>query len=69
MVEEGVRVLPVILIYGGGGALLLILAVVFYLRSVSSRKFYVCPHCGERQRVELMDAQHCSSCGSDLQRE
>ena len=58
-----------IVVYGGGGTLLLGLAVLLYLRSVASRKRYVCPHCGDRSTVELMEAGHCSSCGSALERE
>lgn len=58
-----------IVIYGGGGLILLVLAILFYLRSVASRKHYVCPHCGDRSTVELMEAGHCSSCGTQLERE
>ena len=42
-----------ILIYGGIGTLLVVLGVVFYLRSVSSRKSYTCSQCGEADRPLL----------------
>ncbi len=57
-----------LLIYGGIGTVLVVLGVVFYMRAVSSRKFYVCPECGERVRVELMEAARCNTCGAPLAR-
>lgn len=51
------------------GGLILGFGIVFFLRAVDSRKWYVCPSCGERIRVELMDAGHCNTCGADLQQE
>ncbi len=44
------------------------LVLFFYARSVSSRKTYVCPRCGEELRVELMEASRCNVCGSVLER-
>lgn len=57
------------IIYAGIGLVLLVLGILFYLRSVSSRKSYRCPHCGEIVQVELMDAIHCNVCGALLHTE
>jgi ribosomal protein S27AE len=46
-----------------------ILAVVFYYFSVQSRKFYRCPQCGEKVRVEHMKASRCGMCGAPLKQE
>ena len=46
-----------------------ILAVVFYYFSVQSRKFYRCPQCGEKVRVEYMKASRCGMCGAPLKQE
>jgi rRNA maturation endonuclease Nob1 len=51
------------------GGLVLGFGIVFFLRAIDSRKWYVCPQCGERIRVELMEAGHCNTCGAELQRE
>ena len=41
------------------------LGIVFYLFSVSSRKSYRCPQCGERiTNVEHMEAKRCGMCGA-----
>jgi len=58
--------LAVLLIYGSIAALIVVLGLVFYLRSVGSRKRYDCPQCGEQVSVELMRASHCSMCGAPL---
>jgi rRNA maturation endonuclease Nob1 len=56
----------VFIVYGGVFLLIVALAVLFYLRSVASRRRYRCPNCGEEFRVELMEASHCSFCGAPL---
>ena len=61
--------LIVLAFYALIGLLLIILAVVFYTRSVASRKRYCCPQCGEQISVELMDAGHCNFCGAPLRNE
>ncbi len=45
------------------------LCIFFYLMSVSSRKHYRCPSCGEAITTEYLDAGYCSKCGTPLQRE
>ncbi len=46
-----------------------VLAVVFFLFSVSSRKTYRCPQCGETVRnVEHLNAKRCGMCGARLDR-
>lgn len=44
-----------------------VIAVLLYMRSVSSRKSYTCPQCGECMTVELMEASRCNTCGAPLQ--
>ncbi len=61
--------LIVLLVYGVGGVLVVALGLLFYLRSVSSRKRYCCPQCGEQISVELMQAGHCSTCGAPFKGE
>ena len=61
--------LIVLLIYGGGALVVVVLGVLFYLRSVSTRKRYCCPQCGEQMSVELMKAEHCNMCGAPLRGE
>ena len=56
----------IVLIYGVGGAIIFGLGIVFTIRAVLSRKTYRCPSCGERVRVELMNATHCNTCGAPL---
>jgi rRNA maturation endonuclease Nob1 len=51
------------------GGLVLGFGIVFFLRSMDSRRWYVCTKCGERVKVELMDASHCNTCGAELQPE
>ncbi len=51
------------------GGLVLGFGIVFFLRAMESRKTYACPQCGERVRVELMEAAHCNSCGATLQQQ
>ena len=49
--------------------ILLILALLFYILSVQSRKTYNCPQCGERFRVEHMNASRCGMCGAPIKQE
>jgi hypothetical protein len=58
-----------LLIYFFGFVLLAMLALLLFIRAVSSRKQYVCPHCGERLTVELMSASRCNMCGAPLRTE
>ncbi len=58
----------VILFYGLVFGGLAVLALLFYLRAANSRRTYTCPQCGERVRVELMDASSCNMCGAPLNR-
>jgi uncharacterized protein (DUF983 family) len=51
------------------GGLALGLGIVFFLRSMDSRKWFACPKCGERLRAELMEARHCNTCGAELKQE
>jgi len=39
---------------------------ICYYFAVRSRKTYVCPECGEKQRVEHMKTSRCGMCGSQL---
>jgi len=51
-------------------AALPILCIVFYFFSVSSRKSYRCPQCGETvKNVEYMQAKRCGMCGAPLTEE
>jgi hypothetical protein len=59
----------VFMAYAGIGAVVLLVGIIFYLRSVASRKRYCCPQCGEQLQVELMKAEHCNMCGAPLRRE
>jgi hypothetical protein len=61
--------LLVILIYAVVGAMVVALGALLYARSVSSRKTYCCPQCGERVSVELMKAGRCNVCGAPLRDE
>ena len=61
--------LVVLLLYTGIGVIVIVLGVLFYLRSVASRKRYCCPQCGEQVSVELMKAGHCNVCGAPLRNE
>ena len=47
-------------------ATVIALPVLFWLRSVASRKTQVCGQCGEQVTVELMRGTHCQSCGAPL---
>lgn len=49
--------------------IILVLAVLFYFLSVQSRKVYHCPQCGEKVRVEHMNASRCGMCGAPLEQE
>lgn len=46
--------------------ILVIVGVLTYMYSTSTRKFYVCPECGERMRTEHGSASHCNTCGASL---
>jgi len=61
--------LIVLLIYAGIGVIVVVLGILLYLRSVSNRKRYCCPQCGEQVSVELMKARHCNICGAPLRNE
>ena len=50
-------------------SIIIILAVLFYILSVRSRKFYRCPQCDEKVRVEHMNASRCGMCGAPLKQE
>lgn len=49
--------------------IIILLAILFYILAVQSRKSYQCPQCGEKVRVEYMDASRCGMCGAPLKRE
>lgn len=38
-----------------------------YNKSVKSRKYYICPKCGESFRTEHMKSKCCKVCGTELQ--
>ncbi len=42
------------------------LCIWAYNKSVKSRKYYVCPNCGESFRSEHMDSKCCKVCGTEL---
>lgn len=54
--------LLVFLVFIIGGAIL-------FFRSLKSRKYYICPSCGERIYTEHMIAQRCNVCGAFLKEE
>ena len=56
----------IFLFYGTGAIIMITLCVLFYLRSVSTRKAYHCGQCGESFKTELMEASHCNHCGAPL---
>ena len=60
------EVLIPIAIYGTLGAVALLIAFAVWSRSVAHRRWYECPQCGERVRVELMRASNCNTCGAPL---
>ena len=51
--------------------LLLILIIWFcvaaYRNSLKSRKYYICPNCGESFRSEHMKSKCCKVCGTELE--
>jgi rRNA maturation endonuclease Nob1 len=51
--------------------LLLILLIWFcisaYRNSLKSRKYYICPNCGESFRSEHMKSKCCKVCGTKLE--
>ncbi len=49
--------------------IIIVLGILFYCRSVNSRKYYRCPDCGERVRAELGRTSHCPMCGTQLERD
>lgn len=42
---------------------------LFYLRTLGTRKSWVCPKCGESITTDHMEASFCSSCGTELTQE
>jgi hypothetical protein len=60
------EVFVVFAFYGLLGVIGLAIAFAVYTRSVSHRRWYECPQCGERARVELMRAGNCNTCGAPL---
>lgn len=52
--------------------ILIVIAIVTaciaaYKNSVKSRKYYVCPSCGESFRSEYMESKCCKVCGAQLE--
>ncbi len=51
--------------------LLLVLLIWFcvsaYRNSLKSRKYYICPNCGESFRSEHMKSKCCKVCGTELE--
>ena len=41
--------------------------VTVYRNSIKSRKYYICPHCGESFRTEYMNSKCCKVCGASLE--
>ena len=64
---DAMEILIPIAIYAALGVTGLGLAILLYMRSVSHRRWYECPSCGEKLRVELMRAGNCNTCGAPLQ--
>ena len=58
----------VMLVYAAGLIGICMLGLLLYVVAVASRKSYTCPQCGERVRVEHMEASHCTMCGAPLER-
>ncbi len=56
----------ILLIYGGALLAIVAIAALFYGLAVQSRRNYTCPNCGERYRMEHLEASHCNSCGTPL---
>lgn len=46
--------------------LLILFCVLAYKNSVKSRKYYICPNCGESFRSEYMNSKCCKVCGAEL---
>jgi len=46
--------------------LFVVAACICWYFAVKSRKTYTCPECGERIKVEYMEASRCNICGSQL---
>lgn len=47
---------------------LILLAALFFGYSLSTRKTYKCPECGETTKVEHMLTARCGMCGAELKR-
>jgi predicted RNA-binding Zn-ribbon protein involved in translation (DUF1610 family) len=58
--------LILVAIFSFFGLCVVALGILLYSRAVASRKAHVCPQCGERITVELMDATRCNACGAPL---
>ena len=57
--------LLIYMLYG----LVILVPIALYFFSVSSRRSYRCPQCGERITTEYLDAKHCNMCGAPLTKE
>jgi len=47
--------------------IVVLIPVVLFLFSLSSRKSYRCPQCGEQITTEYLSAKHCGMCGAPLE--
>lgn len=56
-----------IIFYAIIGLLLATIGYFTYKKAVASRKYYICPGCGESFRTEFMDAKCCKVCGTSLE--
>ncbi len=56
------------IIYLGVGLLIVIFAILGFIKSIRSRKYYKCPVCGESFRSENMNSETCKVCGANLER-
>lgn len=56
----------VLLVYGFIGVLIVLLGLFFYMLSVSSRRRFRCPQCGEFIQTEYLNATRCNMCGAPL---
>jgi len=45
----------------------IIVCRIVYINSIKSRKYYVCPNCGESFRSEHMTSKCCKVCGANLE--
>lgn len=54
--------------YLGVGLFIVIFAILGFIKSIRSRKYYKCPVCGESFRSENMNSETCKVCGANLER-